>query len=61
MINQNYEKLMKMNLTKMAELYKNQSTNKTYLELLIISGSSTTQFTTSAPVVDNRSTISANK
>lgn len=28
---------------------------------LIISGSSTTQFTTSAPVVDNRSTISANK
>ena len=26
MINQNYEKLMKMNLTKMAELYKNQST-----------------------------------
>ena len=30
-------------------------------ELMIISGSSTTQFTTSAPVVDNRSTISANK
>lgn len=28
---------------------------------VIISGSSTTQFTTSAPVVDNRSTISANK
>ena len=28
---------------------------------MIISGSSTTQFTTSAPVVDNRSTISANK
>lgn len=33
MINQNYEKLMKMHLTKMAELYKNQSTNKAYLEL----------------------------
>lgn len=33
MIDQNYEKLIKMNLTKMAELYKNQSTNKTYLEL----------------------------
>lgn len=33
MINQNYEKLMKMNLTKMAELYKLQSTNPTIMEL----------------------------
>ena len=31
MINQNYEKLMKMNLTKMAELYKNQSTARLFL------------------------------
>lgn len=33
MINQNYEKLMKLGLTKMAELYKDQTTNKTYLEM----------------------------
>lgn len=33
MINQNYEKLMKMNLIKMAENYKNQATDKAYLEL----------------------------
>lgn len=33
MINQNYEKLMKMNLTKMAELYKDQCNNKAYDEL----------------------------
>lgn len=35
--------------------------NYTERWMMIISGSSTTQFTTSAPVVDNRSTISANK
>ena len=33
MINQNYEKLMKLKLTKMAELYKEQSTSKAALEL----------------------------
>lgn len=33
MINQNYEKLMKMHLTKMAELYKNQSTNTANLKV----------------------------
>lgn len=33
MINQNYEKLMKLKLPKMAELYKEQSTNKASLEL----------------------------
>lgn len=31
MINQNYEKQIKMNLSKMAELYKNKFTNKVYL------------------------------
>lgn len=33
MINQNYEKLIKLNLNKMAELYKEQSTQQIYLEL----------------------------
>lgn len=35
-INQNYEKLIKLNLNKMAELYKEQSSNKIYMEMLII-------------------------
>lgn len=33
MINQNYEKLIKLNLNKMAELYKEQTTNKMYMEM----------------------------
>lgn len=33
MINQNYEKLIKLNLNKMDELYKEQSTQQIYLEL----------------------------
>lgn len=33
MINQNYEKLIKLNLNRMAELYREQSTNKAYLDL----------------------------
>ena len=33
MINQNYEKLIKLNLNKMAELYREQSTNKMYMEM----------------------------
>ncbi len=33
MKNENYEKLMKLNLCKMAELYKDQSTNKAFQEL----------------------------
>ena len=33
MINQNYEKLMKLGLTKMAELYLDQTTNKAYFEM----------------------------
>ena len=32
-INQNYEKLIKLNLNKMAELYKEQSSNKIYMEM----------------------------
>lgn len=33
MINQNYEKLMKLGLTKMAALYLDQTTNKAYFEM----------------------------
>lgn len=33
MINQNYEKLIKLNLNKMVELYKEQTANKIYMEM----------------------------
>ena len=42
-------------------IYGKNATGKTNLGRVIISRSSTTQFTTSAPVVDNCSTTSANR
>lgn len=64
MINQNYEKLLKLNLNKMAEIYKSQSTNKAYLELsfderlaLMIDGETDSKFNQLISGIQKRSKI----
>ena len=64
MINQNYEKLIKLNLNKMAELYKEQSSNKIYMEMsfderlaLLIDGETDDKFNKLIYGIQRRSNI----
>ncbi len=63
-INQNYEKLIKLNLNKMAELYKEQSSNKIYMEMsfderlaLLIDGETDDKFNKLIYGIQRRSNI----
>ena len=64
MINQNYEKLIKLNLNKMAELYRDQLSNNLYLEMtfderlaLLIDGETDDKFNRLVSGIQKRSNI----